>query len=136
MTSQPQLARFLPPDSSIEKRDDDSFDFTVVKDIGITTVKLSGTLTVTPTDTPDELRFLATAKHVVGGTAVIDLVIRFEGTQAHCDMTYTGTADATGLVGKFLSMGEAKVQGRLDTMFADFGHRLARSQRVSDTPIA
>ena len=39
MTSQPQLARFLPPDSSIEKRDDDSFDFTVVKDIGITTVE-------------------------------------------------------------------------------------------------
>lgn len=129
MLNQDNIAKFLPPGSTIAKLDDQSFEFEVVKDVGITTVHLAGHMQVTPTDQKDTLRFVADAKHALGGNAVIDLAIRFDGDADNCAMIYEGTMQASGLVGKFLALGANKVQIRLDQAFREFGARLEKSQR-------
>lgn len=133
LTEQDQLAHFMPHGSVITKTDARTFTFAVTKDIGITTVNLAGTMEVTPVPAANTLRFLVEGRHLIGGSAVLDLAIRCDGDAGHCVLGFTGTLQASGLIGKFLSLGEAKVQTRLETAFADFGRRLERHQKASRT---
>ncbi len=132
MMNEHQLAHFLPHGSVIKMLDDGTFEFTVTKDIGITVLTLNGTMSVTPVPNSDQVRFKAGAKHMVGGAATFDFLIRFSGDEQTCNLIYEGDVGASGLVGNFLSMGESKVQGRFEQLFTDFGARMARSQKVAD----
>ena len=130
LTEQDQLALFMPQGAVITRTDDRTFAFTVARDFGVTTIKLAGTMAVTTLEAGKSLRFLVEGRHVVGGSAVLDLAIRFDGDAHRCTLAYTGTVQAHGLVGKFLSIAEPKVQEQMKTAFADFGRRVARQQKA------
>ena len=130
LTDQDQLAHFMPHGSELSRIDDRTFAFSVTRALGITTVNLAGTMAVTPVEATKSLRFQVEGRHVIGGSALLDLAIRLDGDADHCFLAYSGTVQATGLVGKFLTLGEDRVQQRVKTAFADFGRRLERQQKV------
>jgi carbon monoxide dehydrogenase subunit G len=125
-----QLSRFLPSDSTIVATGEHSFDFVIEKDIGIVRVKAAGTLTTEPTQTDQELHFRAAAKHLIGGSAVVDMLISFKDEGPQCTMSYAGTVSGTGLLGAFLSQREEKVHRQLENTFKAFGNRMEGIQRI------
>ncbi len=70
------------------------------------------------------------AKHVIGGSAVVDMLISFKDEGAQCSMSYAGTVSGTGLLGAFLSQREEKVQRQLENTFKAFGNRMEGIQRI------
>ena len=133
LTEQDHLALFMPQGTALSRIDERTFAFSVARDLGITTVKLAGTMAVTPVEAGKSLRFQVEGRHMIGGSAMLDLAIQFDGDADHCILDYSGSVQASGLVGKFLTLGEAKVEERVKDAFAEFGRRLERQHKPSRT---
>ena len=121
----------MPHVSALSKIDNRTFAFSVTRDLGITTFNLAGTMAVKPVEATKSLQFLVEGRHVIGGTAVLDLAIRFDGDADHCVLACSGTMQDYGSVDKSFIPGETKVQERVKTAFADFRRRLERQQKAS-----
>jgi len=121
------LAQFLPGTSELTRSGPSTFDFMVIKDIGVMTLRLPGTLAVVALG--QGLRFDANAKHLLGGSATLMLYLEFAPDGAGCVLSYDGTLESTGLVGRALRDRADQVQTVLAARIAAVTARIEKTHR-------
>ena len=124
------LAAFLPGDVTVIPRDANSFDVEFRREFGRIAVKLRGTLTIEVVEPGSLLRFVLQARHLLAGSATIDIAMRFDGS-APTKLSYDGTLTGTGMAGRLLAEREDRVQPKLDAMFSGLKQRIEAERRVA-----
>lgn len=124
------LAAFLPGDATVVVRDAHSFDVEFRREFGRIAVKLRGTLTVSEEVPGDVWRFVLQARHLLAGSAHMDITMRFSGT-GPTTLAYDGTLTATGMAGRMITEHQDRLQPKLDEMFAGLKQRLEAERRAA-----
>ena len=124
------LAAFLPGDASVVAKDAGSFDVEFRREFGRIAVKLRGTLTVDEEEPGTLWRFVLRARHLLAGTAHMDIAMRFTGTGPTA-LGYDGTLTGTGLAGRMLTEHQDRVQPKLDVMFTGLKQRIEAERRAA-----
>jgi carbon monoxide dehydrogenase subunit G len=124
-----QLKHLLPVGAVLVATGEHSYDYTLERTIGIGRVKLNGKATITPVGPDGALQFDAKASHRLAGSTQLKLLIAFTGGKLRCHLSYSGTVDATGLIGGYLKVNSGKVQAKLDEGFLKFAMRMEDKQR-------
>lgn len=124
------LAAFLPGDVVVSPKSANSFDVEFRREFGRIAVKLRGTLTIEEVEPSTLFRFVMQAKHLLAGSAHMDITMRFTGN-APTDLRYDGTLTGTGLAGRMMAEREDRVQPKLDDMFVDLKQRIEAERRAA-----
>jgi carbon monoxide dehydrogenase subunit G len=124
------LAAFLPGDVTVTPRDATSFDVEFKREFGRIAVKLRGTLTVEEVEAGRLFRFVMLAKHMLAGSANLDIAMTFTGN-APTELAYDGTLTGSGLAGRMIAEREDRVQPKLDEMFAGLAQRIEAERRAA-----
>lgn len=124
------LETFLPGNSPLTRIGPATFEFVVTKDAGVMTLRLPGTLTVVPED--GGYRFVAKAKHMLGGSATLSLRLDFAPEGDGCVLSYDGTLESTGLAGRLLRDQEDQAQTVMTAKFVAVKARVERSYRTAN----
>lgn len=123
------LAAFLPGDVTVTASAPGQFDVAFKRDFGRIAVKLRGTLTIEAVEPGSLLRFAVQAKHLLAGSANLDLAMRFDG-KAPTELSYDGTLTGTGLAGRLMAEREYSAQPKLDEMFNGLKKRIEAEWRA------
>ena len=125
------LAAFLPGDVTVTAKDANSFDAEFRREFGRIAVRLRGTLTIEEVEPGSLLRFVLQARHLLTGSAQMDISMRFDGT-APTGLSYDGTLTGTGLAGRLLAERQDRVQAKLDAMFTGLKQRIEAERRAAN----
>ncbi|MGL6210979.1 MAG: CoxG family protein [Paracoccaceae bacterium] len=122
------LGTFLPFGSELTRTGPGAFAFTVIKEAGLVTLKLPGTLTVVPEGAG--YRFDAKAKHMLGGSAALSLLISFAAADGGTMLSYDGDLESGGLAGRLLRDRADQAQAILDAKFDAVKSKLESRHRA------
>lgn len=121
------LRLFLQADATLKPVGDAEFEFAIVRDFGLLSVRMPGTLTLTE-DPSGDLSFSARTAHPLAGGAVVAFTVRFSGDRQRCTLGYRGKVEASGLLSTVLERNIDRVESRLNRVFGEIGRKLARGQ--------
>lgn len=124
------LAAFLPGAATVVARDASSFDVEFRRDFGRIAVKLRGTLTISEEEPGQLWRFVLQAKHLLAGSAHMDIAMRFTGT-GPTGLAYDGTLTAAGLAGRMVTEHQDRLPLKLGEMFAGLKQRIEAERRAA-----
>jgi carbon monoxide dehydrogenase subunit G len=125
------LATFLPGNSELTATGPGSFDFVIVKETGIVTLRLPGSLSIHAEGSGRQ--FSAAARHILGGSATLSLHLGFADKDGGCALTYDGTLESTGLAGRLLRDRADQAQDMIDARFAAVRVKLESRYRPPST---
>lgn len=124
------LAEFLPGDVTVVAQESGHYDVEFRRDFGRIAVRLRGHLTITDVVPGEELRFVMQAKHMLAGSANLELTMRFIGS-APTELAYDGTLTGTGLAGRMMEERKDRLQPKLDEMFDALKTRIQIAHRAT-----